>query len=346
MRIEKKRFSAIKQEWEALERQRKRLSPFHTYAFASCLYRGYLYLLGRVGIPEFYRISDKNELLMICPVVRNSVDGKTVYSSFGSKMAVVDEDFIYPDSISDETLFNCLCLLTEEFGTVSFEQVSEDSRIYSVGLQNGIIRNERKAENALITLPETYDEYYSKLSKNMRQTIRTAKNRLASDNMTDEVQIYYGNQMPKLDYLRVTMLYANSKAERYSSKQNRIKSAASWTYSAFFHHHAQALNKIDSSVCAVYRINNTPAAMLGGYLDRAGERVCWHRVGFDSRYSRYSPGIMLWQRTIEKMIDDTNVHLFDLSIGGEDYKYRIGAEAYYNRCFDIVPMRKTTFDVQ
>ncbi len=251
LQLKKKSLSSIKQEWEKLEKQRKCLSPFNTYAFSTCLYKGYLFNFGMRGIPEFYLIFDKNVLMMICPVVRNRVDGKTKYSSFGSRMGVVDEDFIYPDCISDETLYECLCVLTEKIGTVSFERVSEDSRIYSVGMKNGIICNEKETRNALIYLPKTYDEYFNGLSKSMRATIRGAKNRLSSDGLTDEVQIYFGSEMSKRDRIRVSMIYANSKDERYSIKQNRISRKIRWIYRIFFHHHAQAL-KITSSVCAVY----------------------------------------------------------------------------------------------
>lgn len=340
LKLKKKSLSAIKHEWEKLEKKRKCLSPFQTYDFASCLHNGYLFLLGMKGIPEFYLIYDNNELLMICPVVRNRVEGEITYSSFGSRMSVVDEDFIYPDCISDETLYECLCLLTEKIGAVSFERVSEGSRIYSIGVQNGMICNEEKTVNALITLPKTYDEYYNKLSKKMRATIRGAKNRLSSDGLADEIQIYFGNTMPRRECFRVTMLYASSKDERYLIKQNRVKRILHWLYRVFFHHHAQALNKIASSVCAVYRIDGVPVAMLQGYLDVPKERVCWHRIGFNRRYSRYSPGIMLLQKTIEKFIDETDIKLFDLSIGGEEYKSRLGAEAYHDRSFDLVPVNE------
>jgi CelD/BcsL family acetyltransferase involved in cellulose biosynthesis len=81
--------------------------------------------------------------------------------------------------------------------------------------------------------------------------------------------------------------------------------------------------------------------MLQGYLDSAKKRVCWHRTGFDRRYNRYSPGVMLYQKTIERMIgDDIDFRVFDLSIGTEEYKFRLGAEEYHDRNFDIVPINE------
>lgn len=48
--------------------------------------------------------------------------------------------------------------------------------------------------------------------------------------------------------------------------------------------------------------------------------------------------MLMFQKTIKKMIESTDIKLFDLSIGGEEYKFRLGAKEYYDRSFDIVPL--------
>ena len=62
-----------------------------------------------------------------------------------------------------------------------------------------------------------------------------------------------------------------------------------------------------------------------------------YRTGFDARFTGYSPGIMVFEKTIEEMIREKSVKLFYLPLGDEEYKFRLGAEEYTDACFKLTP---------
>lgn len=292
--ITKKGFSKIENEWKQIEEQQKNTSSFHTYEYAKCVCKEYSIFHGYRGTPEFYLIFEDTMLLMICPVSRHK-NGEIF--SFGYEMGVVQEDFIYPDRLTDKVIYECAKELVRQIGPIKFGFVSQDSRLYQIASRKGMICNEKTGSNVMITLPDTYEKYLNTLSKRMRQTIRTAQNRLETDNLRDELKIFYGNGMTKLEYLKFSIIYANSVKKRYDIYNRTLVGAIlHWIFAVFFQHNVLALNNVKSSFCVVYSINNKPVAVMGGYMDKLRHRVVVHRTGFKERYNKYSPGILMFQK--------------------------------------------------
>ena len=265
---------------------------------------------------------------MIAPLTLRLEKNGVQYAGFGSRFRIVSEEFIYGDSFSEDDMETCLHLLLSRVGQINFKFLSDAGLLYKV-LKSSFPFSEWGNEiNVMVKLKPTYDEYIASLSKNMRQNIRTAYNRLKSDGRDYRFEIYRGADMPSNLYRQFLKLYSVNYRCRWNPSHSWWRKALSPLRVKYLHPNAMAMNCIKESLCAVLFIDGKMAAVVGGYLQKNNEYLLVPRLVFDERFSCYSPGIICCLECIKHLILQ-GVPLLDLPKGDEKYKFSLGGEVYW-----------------
>ncbi len=339
IKMKQMQLSQLEKAWRKLTSENTNISPFHEYEFAEKLLKAYhipqswKHIPVWIEKPVFYAFYEDGEIILIAPLTRRLSRKGTFYNSFGARFRIVYEDFIYADSLETEKLEYCLNVLKNSLGTIRLYFQMPGTKLYDVLVKVGKqINSEIMCK---IDLPETYDEYYCSLGKNIRQNIRKNTNRLEKDDCQTSFSVYYGNKMPDEEYKEFLSLYEQSWYRKNSRSRYRMKNAFNSYVVKYCHPYATTLNSIPSSFLACYRINGELAAADGGYVDSLKRYIVVHRIARNIKYQKYIPGHMLHLELIRYMIEKTNIRVFDLSKGDEPYKYQLGAESFYQYGFEI-----------
>jgi CelD/BcsL family acetyltransferase involved in cellulose biosynthesis len=174
-----------------------------------------------------------------------------------------------------------------------------------------------KIENAhhapAISLAGDWDTYLAGIDKKQRHEIRR---KLRKADESAEVKWYFANDASTLDseinaFFDLMVLDENKKKFLTSQMRDQMRAIVHWAFEAGF------------LQLSFLTIEGVKAA---SYLcfDYNGN-ILVYNSGFDSRFSQYSPGWVLLGYLIQDAIQNKK-KCFDFMRGGEDYKYRFGAE--------------------
>ncbi|MCM1139770.1 MAG: GNAT family N-acetyltransferase [Muribaculum sp.] len=174
---------------------------------------------------------------------------------------------------------------------------------------------------ARIIVNTSYEDHISHLSKSVRQNIRTAYNRLATDNKSYKIFSLDNNGYRQ--YINdIQQLSRKRHEEKYLSKTSFLKK--------FFLKHLSfatlMYKKSSQSLSFLLFIDGKPAAMMNGLI--RGNHYIIPRLAIDSDFKRYSPGMILVNEALKHLMKTHDQINFDLSFGHEKYKFDMGAEAY------------------
>ena len=86
---------------------------------------------------------------------------------------------------------------------------------------------------------------------------------------------------------------------------------------------------------ALLYLNDQPAAFLSGMVEKAGSRAIIPRLSIEDEFSKYSPGMVLVNETIQRMIPESNTRYLDLSKGTEKYKLSMGGTLYHTHHIEL-----------
>ena len=339
VKIKRMHFSQLEKDWKKLTSENTNISPFHEYEFAKKLLKSYWipqflhYIPVWKEKPVFYAFYENEKVFLIAPLVLTFSRQGIYYKSFGERFRIVYEDFIYSDSLQIEKLEYCLTMLKNKLGTIQLFFQMPGTKLYDVLKKCGKqINSEIMCK---IRLPETYEEYYHSLGGKMRSNICNINNRLKNDGCSTSLSVYYGNEMPDEEYKQFLSLYEQSLQRKNGVSRFKLKKDIVSFIIKFCHPYAITMNSIPSSFCACYKINNEIAAAEGGYVDPLGQYLVVHRVAYNPKFQRYDPGHMMHINIIKYLIEETDFLVFDLSKGDEPYKFRLGADSYYQYGFEI-----------
>lgn len=242
-------------------------------------------------------------------------------------------NFIY-DDFSEEAVDAIFTFLKKMYGYNNsyFEMVLESTELYKYIHRRYCIINNISCYCAELVLPDSFDEYKKKLSKNMRQNIRTAFNRQKKNNIElhHELILETDDELAKLLYeIREKRLGQKQKAV---TKNLPIHGKA---YYAFRH----TYRKLLCSYHDVLKNNCNPWCFLvkdgdkiAGYFwgIRNPEKGVYYVIlaGVEPDYAWYSPSVSHFYAYLEELYENNNTEIksFDFTRGGEKYKHDIGAD--------------------
>lgn len=189
-------------------------------------------------------------------------------------------------------------------------------------------------DNVKIEFKNGFEDWHSRLSKSVRQNLRTAFNRLKTDGKEFEAKVYRGGKIPRRVMHKMVSIYNNCHTERYGTKVSLLKK--------FYLQHLDFstrdfMNNPDAIHYALY-IQGELAAFFSGYVDQNMNSIIVPRLSIDRKFSRYSPGYILLKEAISDCDKNGIANCIDLSRGIEKYKTDLGGIVY--RKLDISLSRK------
>lgn len=310
-------FFEIEKEWDKLYKKNLKLSSYQSICYMKELWKNlllYRFIL-RVN-PIFYLFKKDENVIFILPLYKKWFSNQ--YTLYGFKTGVGYLDAIYADEITIEDISRCFDALKRYIknATIHFEHVKENTKLGQwIKGNGGKISVEGCTE---IHLPDTYAEYYTSLSKHMKQNIRTAYNRLNKDGGIYKFEVISYPEMPK---------YISGELEHLYLERQILKYGKNVLYNPFVKYidlgtKIHKSNSIDIKAYILY-INNELAAYYDGIL--TDETIVIPRLAMADKFERYSPGIILINESAKFLIG-RNVKVMDLTHGIEKYKLSMGGE--------------------
>lgn len=101
-----------------------------------------------------------------------------------------------------------------------------------------------------------------------------------------------------------------------------------------FHFYTIASNHLDNALTGVLKFNGEIVSFWSGFISSSKEFITIPRLAIDSKWDKYSPGIILICETAKELFPQYGIKNFDLSRGEHGYKLRMGGEKYYSHSFD------------
>ncbi len=167
----------------------------------------------------------------------------------------------------------------------------------------------------LLELPSTYEDYLGCLSKKKRHELRRKLRRMESLEGIRVEKITDTKNLPSYidKFIALHKLGSPSKANFWKKQK----------MTAFFHEMARrfSLRKWIEMNVLFYEDRMLAALLNFTYADR----IYFYNVAFDKDFARYSPGIYLFNHSIQEAIS-TRKKCADFLRGREEYKYYFGAE--------------------
>ena len=182
-----------------------------------------------------------------------------------------------------------------------------------------------------IAIEGDWEKHSLKLSKGVRQNIRTAFNRCLRDGKSLRLEVF-GPDRPVDDMMwkKIMKLYFERLFSHYKKGKIRNPLEGLWRHFFYFRlkHDSLSLRRLKNSFHAVLLDEGKVVAFLSGMLTRDGGTLTVPRLAIDSGYSFYSPGYLLIAEVIDYLWKNTRVRELDMSRGAEKYKYDMGGAPY------------------
>jgi CelD/BcsL family acetyltransferase involved in cellulose biosynthesis len=170
-------------------------------------------------------------------------------------------------------------------------------------------------------LPDKWETLQSSFSKNLRYDINRKRRKFERD--------YKGSfkEITKMEELEnaIEALIALNKA-RFTEKN--IPSP--FTEDRFSRFHRRIIPLFfEKNMLRLFflTIDDEPVGCI--YMYRYGEKYLFYQIGFDPKWNRISPGVLLFSYSIERAIEE-GLKEFDLLQGDEKYKYRWASGSHDN----------------
>lgn len=252
------------------------------------------------------------------------VNKKGVYF-IGRKGCTDYLNFIY-DKFDDKAIDFLLSEISKKYklNRFVFEDVLETTEFSKYLVEKRQIKPFTSEPCGCLNLGDSYENYLQSLSKNTRQNIRTAYNRLTKDNVTYKVVLNDVNaDLCRCDEVRNARL---AKKKSYNaSLLIKLKTAIYGFLDIKFPECIQHNADPNKHILSVYCDNKICMFFCYG-IDKINKTVVLMTAGVDEAYKRYSLGMVGLTEFIHHLIDNTEIKKLDFLRGGEFYKYAIGAQ--------------------
>lgn len=283
------------------------------------------YLLARIPV-FFYAEDEKREIVMIAPMSYGLVTRK--YNTLGDIGQCGIADFLYHPKLSVSEQKKIVLSLAEYIGT-EFRVSKIPSESITIAALEGISRTIAKRDNVIIHLEENYPDNIARLSRSVRQNLRTAYNRLERDGKSYRLEVHYGS-MADARKMRTEILdcYENRQLYSYSKKMKWLRFEYHKIGMKYFRHDKFSLFGNENSVQVALYIDGKVAGMYAGVLNHRKDCILVPRLAINMDYKFYSPGYVMLCESFKYFLSNSTVRNIDLSVGAEQYKLDLGGIKY------------------
>lgn len=308
------------------------LTPFSSYAYnynslqnLFWRFRGYLFK------PLFFHcIEDENEALFL--LVRNkkkhTLSTMPVYTP-------VDYSEVLTNTTNLSFLKQAILKIQEINSgySIQWNSIHDGSLLYMV-----LSSLPAYVENCVKIEVDSYEKYFSNLSKHQRQNIRTMYNRLASRNISHCLNLYE-TQIPcevAKDYRR--LLFHRALQRIQARNDLSLKSKFIMRYNALAVRFKNAIipsgRQNKDIIIFQYCLASKPVAYISGMYSVDKKTFYISQLAGDRKYSEYSPGILMLNEVI-KLLLEKGVTTIDITRGDEPYKLAMGGTLHYNYSYTL-----------
>lgn len=304
---------ALRKKWKHIMDCNPAIMPtqsFEYYCYLFLAFYSRLFKVGRWRMAFHYYKNDKEE--SIIPLIVNHKRKQIRSVSYYGRLD-------YDDVISTT---NALEFISEAMGKIyqlypqyriTWKNINEKCIVYTTLKDIAEIQEPCVS----IELPTSYEQYYTSLSKHQRQNLRTAYNRLKTDNLDISFKIFDKSaQISKSLWNKCERIYEERHNMVTSSKFKQM-----WDRITNPYHHI--MMKHPQRKIFVLFANNSPIAYMAGLYDEKQKAYYVPRLCINDEYGRYSPGIILVNETAKYLIEQ-GATLLDLMEGDEKYKLAMG----------------------
>jgi hypothetical protein len=316
-----KDFDEIKEIWECLYTNNPDSTIYQSVKYNELIWNNFFpYRIILRVIPVFYVFFQDGRPILIIPLTKSISSNK--YYIFGNKSGGGYLDFIYDGTLTACDLENCLNKLRNQYNITSIvlNHVRSQTTLGTYSLKNGGKLSDVPCTS--IILPDSYDEYYSSLSKNMRQNIRTAYNRLAKDELELKYDFSDYRELPRSQKDELLNIYINRQTTKYKANRRCLFSI----FTKYVDIGTKAENSDELEAVFLIRIDGQIAAFFDALYDE--ETVIVPRLSIVDSFNRYSPGVILLNESIKWVIENTKIRKIDLTHGDEKYKLAMGGTVF------------------
>lgn len=300
------------------------------------------YLLARIPV-FFYAEDEKREIVMIAPMSYSLVTRK--YNTLGDVGQCGIADFLYHPKLSASEQKKIVLSLAEYIGT-EFRLSKIPSESITIDALEEICRTIAKRDNVIIPLEENYLDNIARLSRSVRQNLRTAYNRLERDGKSFRLEVHYGN-MADARKMRKEILdcYERRQLEFYSRKMKWLRFEYHKFGMKYLRHDKFSLFGNDNSVQVALYIDGRVAGMYAGVLNHRKDCILVPRLAINMDYKFYSPGYVMLCESFRYFLSNTSIRNIDLSVGSEQYKLDLGGIMYSTEIVECCafPRKSITF---
>lgn len=338
-------FNDLKNDFGILEKNTK-MTPYQSYSFLSITKKGmadknpfYAYMMHEI---TFVLRNDLGKALLILPLLYKR--SNKIYELYfrGQLTSAAHLDFIYnPSEYTYEMFKQIMDSVITHFGEcrIHFSKIMSDSTTneYIEKMFGELaVKSTEECVTIHISTNGGYDEWYNRLSKSIRQNIRTAYNRLEKEGVTVSYKLIINQQINTEDYKQMISLYTR----RLIQKNYRQKVIEKILYPFVrllkeTNPMTRALCKMKNSCYGYLTFNDEIAACFWGLSCNDGRMVV-PRLSYSEKYKVYCPGGLLIAETVKKLTAEyRSFTQFDLSCGNEKYKFAYGGISHFNNNYLI-----------
>lgn len=322
----------IQEEWKVLETGED-MTLFQSYDWYVMLLKYYI-PKDTINFESVYAIVEADKQpCMIAPlwIIKNSfriLNRKGVYligrCSFSDYL-----NFIY--SNFDPSAFNFLVKELRQKYNISlftFEDLRESTSTYKHIVNSFHIIENKESPCVTLQLPTSVEEYQKILSKNSRQNLRTAGNRLQKDGKTlvfndDDVQV---NRQQCLDLRETKLSVKYAEFSSFRKYKYRIINRLRYTFPSF----TPITHFPKSKIMTANDNEGNLRAFFNYAYDHNNKAIRIMAAGTDLDFARYSPGMLLMHQFILKAIKEGKLLVIDFTRGDEKYKLALGGQLNFN----------------
>jgi CelD/BcsL family acetyltransferase involved in cellulose biosynthesis len=241
-------------------------------------------------------------------------------------------DFVVPQNSPSSplnVLWQAIGAHADQWDVLRLAQVAADSPVaehVSADENFRVVATEGETCPTL-TLPPTWRDYLSLVSKNMRSNLSRYPKRLAS---SFEVEYHLVRAPDTLDRTLTALFDLHTRRWRQRGLPGVLFSPRR---QAFHRALCRRLLETDRLRLFALRLDGREVAVLLNYF-YAG-KYFFFIGGFDPDYARWSVGTVLFGYAIQHAIEE-GAREFDFLRGEEEYKYRLGAQNRHYRTLKVV----------
>lgn len=323
-------FSILEATWKELEKGQD-MTSFQSYHWYKMLNDCYV----PKDCPNYFSIyalvKRDNEAILIAPlwIVKKTfkiVNKKGVY--FLGREGWSDYlNFIYKDFDEDAMQFLLKDIAIKyNVSTYVFSELKENVQSYKFFNSKMKLKKRNKRTCVALTLPSTIEEYNKLLSKNARQNIRTAHNRLKKDGL--EVHFVYDDKDVDKETCRNIREQRFIEKFKHVSKLRLMKHKLMYRLTFHFRPYLPFMCYDGGHFLTTY-INGELCSFFYYLIDDIHHQILIIAAGVNLEYSRYSPGIISLNSFINEIIKSHDIDIIDFTRGNEPYKYAVGGRDHY-----------------